>query len=216
MQLKRCPNGHYYDVEKASSCPHCAGGMGVSDDVRTASHASAAGASAPQAPWGQGDPGPTVAQGAGRLPAAGDPGPTVPHRPVDDSRAEAKKDDQRTMGMMQRSVGMDPVVGWLVCVDGTDRGHDFHLHGERNFIGRSDSADVHLTDPAVSRETHATVSYNPRHNIFRLMPGDGKGIVYLNGDEVLSPMELKPYDSIELGQSKLLFIPFCCESFVWQ
>ena len=201
MQLKRCSNGHYYDVEKATSCPHCAGGLGVGDDARTASHASMPpNAPAQQAVWSQGDP-----------------GPTIPRKPVEEPKAqENKQDEQRTMGLMQRSTGMDPVVGWLVCVEGTDRGHDFRLHGERNFIGRSDSADVRLTDPSVSRETHAALSYNPRNNIFRLLPGDGKGIVYLNGDEVLSPTELKPYDAIEIGQSKLMFIPFCSETFVWQ
>lgn len=35
MNLCRCEKGHFYDKEKYSSCPHCAGG-GASDDTLTA------------------------------------------------------------------------------------------------------------------------------------------------------------------------------------
>jgi hypothetical protein len=39
--------------------------------------------------------------------------------------------------------------------------------------------------------------------------------VYLNDEEVTVPTELKPYDIIELGQTKLMFVPFCGEHFQW-
>lgn len=31
MNLKRCSNGHFYDVDKYATCPHCAGASGVDD-----------------------------------------------------------------------------------------------------------------------------------------------------------------------------------------
>ena len=39
--------------------------------------------------------------------------------------------------------------------------------------------------------------------------------MYLNGEEVGVPEDLKPYDLIEIGQCKLLFVAFCGEKFQW-
>lgn len=111
---------------------------------------------------------------------------------------------------------MDPVVGWLVCVEGKDRGRDYRIHTERNFIGRSAAMDIAIAgDEAISRENHAVVSYNPKNHGFRLAPGDSRGMVYLNDEEVLSATVLAAYDLIELDASKLMFIPFCGECFTW-
>jgi pSer/pThr/pTyr-binding forkhead associated (FHA) protein len=107
-------------------------------------------------------------------------------------------------------------VGWLVCVEGPDRGRDYRIHTERNYIGRAPTMDIAITgDPAISRDNHAVLSYNPKRHTFRLAPGESRGIVYLNDEEVDSTIELQPYDRIELGETKLLFVPFCGERFVW-
>jgi hypothetical protein len=112
--------------------------------------------------------------------------------------------------------GIDPVVGWVVCIKGPDRGQDYRLHGERNFIGRSPSMDIALIhDRAVSRENHAFISYNPKMHQFRLAAGDQRGIVYLNQQEVFTPTIITSYDRIEIGASTLLFIAFCGEQFHW-
>jgi hypothetical protein len=39
--------------------------------------------------------------------------------------------------------------------------------------------------------------------------------VYLNDEEVTLAVELNPYDRIELGESTLLFVPFCGAGFSW-
>ena len=77
--------------------------------------------------------------------------------------------------------------------------------------------DIAITgDAAISRDNHAVISYNPKNNSFELMPGEGHGLVYLNNKEVLLPVPLKAHDIIELGQSKLIFMPFCGECFQWE
>ena len=48
------------------------------------------------------------------------------------------------------------------------------------------------------------------------MPGDSNGIVYLNDNAVYTPEVLKIYDTIEMGESIFVFIPFCGESFMWE
>jgi hypothetical protein len=83
---------------------------------------------------------------------------------------------------------MDPVVGWLVCVAGPDKGRDYRIHAERNFIGRGADMDIAVAgDEQISRKNHAVISYNPKRHTFTIAPGDSHGLTYLNDDELLTP-----------------------------
>lgn len=109
-----------------------------------------------------------------------------------------------------------PVVGWLVCESGPERGKDYRIVPGRNFIGRGAGMAIRIGgDEAISRENHAVISYNPRKRSMTLGNGDSAGLVYLNGDEILSPVELKAFDRIELGKTTLIFMPFCSPEFGW-
>lgn len=122
-----------------------------------------------------------------------------------------------TVAMVRKKIGIDPVVGWLVCIHGPEKGRDYRVRSERNGIGRgADMAICINGDEAISRENHAYISFNPRKGSFRIAPGDGRGMTYLNGEEVDVPMPLNAYDRIELGQSHLLFVPLCGEKFSWE
>lgn len=122
-----------------------------------------------------------------------------------------------TIAMVRKKIGIDPVVGWLVCIEGPEKGRDYRLRSERNSIGRgADMAICISGDEAISRTNHAFISYNPRNVSFRIAPGDGRGMAYLNGEEVDVPMPLKAYDRIELGQTHLIFVPLCSEKFNWE
>ena len=114
------------------------------------------------------------------------------------------------------SLAVVAVVGWLVCTEGPSRGKSYTIRGGINSIGRSDRMDITITgDRTISAENHARLSYSDKNNRFNLLPGDGRNIVYLNGEEVFSPMPLKAYDQIDFGATKLLFIPLCGEQFTW-
>ena len=122
-----------------------------------------------------------------------------------------------TVGVFKARIGIEPVVGWLVCVGGPDRGRDYRIRSQRNFIGRDPRMDISISsDDQISRENHAAITYHPRSNSFKLAPGEAHGITYLNNESVDVPVLLKPYDSIELGATKLIFVPFCSEAFQWQ
>jgi hypothetical protein len=41
-------------------------------------------------------------------------------------------------------------------------------------------------------------------------------LVYKNGEEVVFSEPLEAYDVIELGRTKLLFVPLCGERFKWE
>ena len=111
----------------------------------------------------------------------------------------------------------EPVVGWLVCATGIYQGESFELHAGQNFIGRSLAMDIVLKDDqSVSRENHAAVMFEPKKGSFFLMPGQSTGITYLNDDPLLAPAALSAYDQIGIGDTLLIFVPFCGERFRWE
>ena len=125
------------------------------------------------------------------------------------------EDVQKTIGYF-KDIANNPVVGWLVAISGTHFGEDFKLVTGKNFIGRSTEMDVALTgDASVSREKHAIILYEPKGNVFLVQPGDAKELFYLNDNVVLAATEIKAYDVLTLGDTKLLFVPCCSDKFKW-
>ena len=112
---------------------------------------------------------------------------------------------------------VEPVCGWLVCIEGTRVGKDYKIKAGKNFIGRADDMDIQIIgDSGVANRNHAIVVYDPKKKNNVLLPGDSSGIAYLNGEPAYMPVELAAYDVIELGKSKFLFVPFCGEHFEWE
>lgn len=191
MALKRCENGHYYDPNKHSTCPSC-GVSGLNMEGKTL----------PRRDEVVPEP----------LPApAPSPPPPRPQPPTPGPSAVAK-----TVPLERKKKGIDPVVGWLVCIEGADRGQDFRIRSERNYIGRGETMDIRVAgDETISRDKHASVSFNPKNQQFKLHLGEGRGLVYLNEDDVDVAAVLKAGDIVELGQTKLLFVPLCGAEFSW-
>ncbi|BCZ45173.1 hypothetical protein psyc5s11_12400 [Clostridium gelidum] len=112
---------------------------------------------------------------------------------------------------------VDPVCGWIVCIEGTRVGKDYKIKNGKNFIGRADDMDIQIIgDNYIANRNHAIIVYDPKKKNNVLLPGDSSGIAYLNGEPAYMPSELSGYDVIELGKSKFLFVPFCGEHFEWQ
>jgi hypothetical protein len=131
--------------------------------------------------------------------------------------SNTNEDSAKTMAFWDDNIGNEPVVGWLVCIEGAQRGKDYKIRAEKNFIGRSEEMHIHITgDNAISRRNHAIISYNPMERNFFLIPGDGVGIVYHNNEAVYSPLELTAYDVLQMGKSKFIFIPLCGIHFDWE
>jgi len=192
---QRCPNGHFYNPAKFSSCPHC-GVAGI--DI------------GPTRPVMN----PTVPVGGG--PMGGAEGATTPIHAGGNSAEQATRGYYDTEADKKGEKRVDPIVGWLVCIEGPDRGRDFRIKAENNAIGRSPRMDICISgDARISRDNHAIVAFEPRNAEFRLLAGGARGLVYLNGKMVDASVVLNPYDTIELGDSKLTFVPFCGERFRW-
>ena len=124
--------------------------------------------------------------------------------------------DNRTVGEFKRKLGYEPVVGWLVCVEGPEVGKDYRLFGRINAIGRSEGNDVVLAqEHTVSQKNHVRLAYDAKHNNFQLIPGEGTNVTYLNDEPLYVPQKLNAYDVLEMGATKLIFVPLCNERFHW-
>lgn len=112
----------------------------------------------------------------------------------------------------------DPVVGWLVVVDGPGKGFSVTLGYGMNSIGRSASDRISLDygDQQISRTSHAVVTYDPRGRKYFIQHGGGKNLTYMGDQPVLTPIELKGGEEIMLGETKLRFVPFCGKDFDWR
>ena len=193
MALIECPSGHLYDNAQFSGCPYC-GTTGNRIDFGANDGKTVA----LSVPPSQQEIGATVAPSSYR------------------SEFRQESDAGKTVGVFQKKEGIEPVVGWLVCTEGPEKGRDFRLRAGNNCIGRGDKMDVCLRgDASVSRENHARVVFDPKHGKFHLLPADSSNMVYLNDEPVFTPVEMKAEDVVELGKSKLVLVPFCGEKFSW-
>jgi FHA domain len=157
-----------------------------------------------------------------------DIGKTVPRRagsqaaaaPREELREPRQDQGGKTVGIYMSKIGIDPPVGWLVCIDGPNRGMDYRIRSENNSLGRSETMRICIDgDNRIAKENHAFVSYDPESNTYMLLPGSSKGLVYLNHGVVSAPVPLRPFDEIKVGETVLLFVPLCGEfggkSFRW-
>lgn len=112
---------------------------------------------------------------------------------------------------------VDPVVGWLVCIHGEHFGESFNIGAGMNSIGRNETNRIVLNrDQSISREKHALITYEPKHRKFYVKPGDSSGLTYLNNEYITETKPIAERDIIELGNSKFIFVPLCCDSFTWE
>jgi len=196
MNLIKCSNGHFYDAEKFPTCPHCSEGAVFN----------------PTVPADDTQFGATVMDTSLIMQQEAQ----APQIETTVAATDANADIQKTVGFFEGDMGLEPVVGWLVCIEGNNIGKDFRLISGRNFIGRSAKMDVCLDgDASVSREAHAVVVYEPKGNVYLMQPGSSKELSYLNDEVVLESKVIKMNDVITVGATKLMFIPCCSDKFTW-
>ena len=131
--------------------------------------------------------------------------------------AERIIDSDATRIVTTNMLAPDPVVGWLVVVEGRGRGNAFALGNGANSIGRGPNQKICLDfgDATISRDRHASLIYDPAAKKFYLQSGDGRGLTYLNGDVLLAATELRGGETLMLGDTKLQFVAFCGPKFNW-
>lgn len=220
MKMVQCEKGHFYDQEKSLSCPYCNQtddsertvilGMNEGEERRD-SHPSYGGGIEK-----------TVAVFPGRDEgwnlSSDDIGKTVAVIP-ERSPGGYEEDDNRTVAIFKKTKDfkVDPVVGWLIALNGKYKGKDYKVHSDNNFIGRDQSMDICIEgDETISRERHAVISFDNRRKEFYFSPSEGRAIVRVNEMPIYNTVKLEDFDEIEIGETMLLFRSLCGDSFSWE
>lgn len=224
MEIIRCENNHYYDPDLYSSCPYCA------------AEAQAGGSPEYSAtePIGRTEPVDSIGLDNPTLPptapvdgSTGSNGRTLPPSGLDFTRGDfipgggTSGPRVQTPGVTEVVSpggvhGFNPVVGWLVCVDGPDKGTDYRIRGGNNYVGRDMSMDICvLNDMHVSARNAAVIGYDDVERQFFFGPAGGHNAVRVNGKMVINAVTLSPYDELTVGTTKLMFVPLCGERFDW-
>lgn len=112
----------------------------------------------------------------------------------------------------------DPLVGWLVVVDGPGRGRSVQLGYGMNIVGRGVGNRVPLDfgDDQISTDDHFRIAYDRENRRFHLVPGRGTNLVYVAGSPLLGPVELQPGEELRVGATRLRFVPFCSTEWDWE
>ena len=222
IKMSTCPNGHSFNADIYARCPECgaapveggqaAGGYGGGDFPKTMDPREAGGSygggSFPKTMdpreasggYGGGEFPKTTPPGVGKVSG----GPATPFSVPTQAAVD-----------LRHGVGAEPVVGWLVCIEGPMRGVDFRLHDVYNFIGREEG-DIHIHgDNAISRQKHAVVAFYSKRNSFHVGPADGRNIIELNDEPVFNHVQMTNYDVITVGNTKLMLVGLCGDRFSW-
>ena len=191
MKLTRCVQGHFYDADMYEKCPHC--GINLSYSVSQVMTDNR-----------------TIAM------HCHDKTVSMPY--LDDditvSGMELNSDD-KTIGVYSEKYHGEPVVGWLVCTEGPERGRDYRLYPSKNRIVRASNMDVFICDDMqIVRDTHFSIIYEPRKNEFIALSGNGP--VTINETPLVNSLSLAEGDRIHLGITVLTFIPYCKGERKWK
>lgn len=133
-------------------------------------------------------------------------------------RSSAETSEQKRKEALPSDAMQDPVVGWLVVIDGPGCGEVLSLGYGMNSIGRSDEDRVSLSfgDNEISRTRHAVLTYDPKKRLFYMQQGEGRNLAYIDDEPVLQPTPIESGCNIEIGRTLLKFVAFCGPHFDWQ
>ena len=223
MEIVRCSKGHFYDSEENATCPMCAaeaarnknpiGNNVLPDGIIGTSYFDDGNTPSPTLP---------VDPNGGRV----QPYQTTVNAGLQDTQSN----DNGGMGAFPKTMPLtpptflseegattfDPVVGWLVCIEGATKGTDYRIHSQNNYIGRSARMDISIPeDSHISAENSAIIAYDNEDRTFYFGPCSGRNIVRVNGKPALSVEKIEAYDVLTVGTTKLLFVPLCGDRFDW-
>lgn len=218
--MTTCPNGHHYDGARHGACPVCGAAAGGNFTPTEAPGGMGMGAFTPtEAPGGPGNFSPTEAPiggCGGYSPAFGATVPPDGGHMGYGGGAEAFSVETMIGGDRAEGDISEPVVGWLVCVEGPVRGVDYRIHAGYNYIGR-EAGDIRIQgDQQISRQNHAMIAYDSSELTYFVGPAAGRNLIKVNGKTVFNAVEIHSYDIISIGTTKLIFVALCGEAFSWR
>ena len=164
MNVIRCGNGHFFDADVTPVCPFC----NKQEDAPTIAEMV-------------NESGPDYRNDLTIMEIAGDRelGKQLTQMYVEENDT-VDDDNEKTIGLSFTAGGINPVVGWLVCEEGPERGRSYPLYAGRNFIGRSHSSDVSIYDDnTITRDNHCSIIFEPNESVFFIAPSQLDFVLYL-------------------------------------
>lgn len=206
MEIVKCANGHWYDMEKSKECPYCkqrsSAQMKLQSDVR--------------------ESGPAAAGVPGLNDAVTVAMPRQTPREVEITNQGRKgvasgvsSNDSVTVSFFSKHRGTAYVTGWLVGREGPVKGRDYRITHGMNWVGNSHQMDICISEDTDMAEKNCAVVYDGKSNSFFIVPEEG-ALTYLNGQLLTGSSSLELGDEIRLGRSRFEFVPFCREGHVWE
>lgn len=208
IKMVSCPKcGDLYNSAQHAVCPHCGASARPSNATRGGKTTAVNGNSIET----------ERGNGAGICktePAYGGSGVTIPVTP--NTNGSGSFGPTEIGDDIAGEFTTEPVVGWLVCIDGMAKGMDFRIHAGYNYIGR-ETGDIRIGgDMQISHENHAMIIYDPMDHSYYFGPSRGRNIVRVNSKPVLSSIEIHSYDIITIGKCQLIFVALCGNRFSWE
>lgn len=106
-------------------------------------------------------------------------------------------------------------VGWLVCINGVQKGRDYRLCRGFNRLGGSDKMDIAVKgDPKLGDFVSCAIVYDDKSNEFFAVKQEDEN-VFLNEESLKGAVKLTSGDRIKAGDSEFEFIAFCREGRSW-
>jgi len=127
------------------------------------------------------------------------PGRAAPE-PDDDEIVEAKTQAINISAL--EGAQFKECVGWVVVMDGPQKGRDFRLVAGRNRIGNNADMEVVLSDSYISAH-HATIVYNDE-GIYQISDAGSTNGTRVNGKRVMQA-QIVDNDRLQLGHVELIF-----------
>jgi len=237
--MQMCNKGHFYDADVHTECPACnrlaeenvfpktgivtdfpttGSYMAKQKSSQESSYPKTSAVSSETSAYPKTAPVGNVPQEFPKTAPIVDTSPSFPKTaPVGVSGTIPKTAPVGCAGQGTGFHGWNPVLGWLVCVQGGKQGKDFRLTQETTYIGRAASNDVCLDfDEIISRDTSIIITYIKQSRVFRLNTEQSKNPVLVNGTPVLTELYLRDSDVISVGNTQLKLVCFCDASFAWE
>ena len=194
MEIVRCEKGHFYDAGAKLHLPPVRDGGAERNTRSSVSPAAAWRKSAPPSL----SPSPAPSQALWK--ALGHPRRLAPAlRPTDfipKGGCQVEQYESTTPVSPNGVAGFNPVVGWLVCIDGPDKGQDYRIHAGYNYIGRAQSMDICIQgDTHISNQNAGVIGYDDLEHLFSFGPSGGHNTVRVNEKWSSTPWSSAPTTS---------------------
>lgn len=185
MGIKKCPNGHFYDNEKYDYCPYCSEKKPLENKNNKKKNKFS-----------------LFEKTVAKWKSDAQEDVTVAYN------EKEQIDDQLTVGQYVIDQVGSPVSGWIVCIEGREKGKSFEIRQGVNYVGRNANIDISfLNEPTITRDKHFSLVFEPKKAETFIKPENGA--VYLNDEFVDGVKKLAENDTISAGDLKFIFVPYC-------